>query len=72
MVDPEFLNDISGVVYQPNQFASPTEYTMDDMAAVELECQKRIDTDVLWFRTGYFHSHGTALYQHRAHYFSGR
>lgn len=72
MVSPDFPNEISGVIYQQNQFATPMNYTADDMSAVELECQKRIDSEVLWFRTGGFHSSGTPLYQHGAHYFSGR
>lgn len=71
VVNPDFPNTVSEVVYQQNQFAAPMNYTMEDMSAVELECQKRIDSDVLWFRTGHYHDCGEALYQHGAHYFSG-
>lgn len=67
----KFPNTVAGVVYQEGQFSTPGSFTDADMAAVRMECQERLDREVLWFRTGGFHSTGLALYQHGAHYFSG-
>ncbi len=67
----KFPNTVAGVVYQEGQFSTPGSFTDADMAAVRMECQERLDREVLWFRTGGFHGHGLALYQHGAHYFSG-
>lgn len=73
MEDSSFPNTISGVIYQSGQFTRPSGfYTESDMNAVILECERRIDTQVLWFRTGSYHSYGTPICQHGAHYFSGR
>ena len=73
MEDNRFPETVAGVVYQEGQFAEPSlQFTADDVEAVMLECERRIDTQVLWFRTGGYHSVGQALYQHGAHYFSGR
>ena len=73
MEDDRFPETVAGVVYQEGQFAEPSlQFTADDVEAVMLECERRIDTQVLWFRTGGYHGVGQALYQHGAHYFSGR
>ena len=70
----DFPDTIEGVVYQTGQFATESldTYTEWDLEAVYYEINARIDTDVLYFRTGKFHGHGTPLYQHNAHYFSGK
>lgn len=73
MVDSKFPNTIGGVIYQIGQFTKPSAtYTDSDMEAVILECERRIDTEILWFRTGSYHNVGTPAYQHGAHYFSKR
>lgn len=73
----EFPDTIHDVVYQQGQFSTaiyleriiPTE---SDYEAVEKELIERIDENVLWFRTTKYHIYGEPLYQHGAHYFSGR
>ena len=73
MMDSSFPDTIGGVIYQSGQFTRPaTFYTESDMQAVIEECQRRIDTEILWFRTGTYHNVGTPAYQHGAHYFSKR
>ena len=73
MLDDSFPSTIGGVIYQGGQFCKPSGfYTESDMEAVILECERRIDTQVLWFRTGSYHSYGTPICQHGAHYFSGK
>ena len=68
-----FPDTISGVIYDDGQFATPAAgFESDDMEAVELELYKRLDKDVIYFRTGRFHNIGTRLYQHGGHYFSGK
>jgi hypothetical protein len=67
-----FPNTVKGVIYQNGQFSRPaTKIDNEDMQAVIMECQKRIDTNVLWFRTRRYHNIGDPIYQHGAHYFSG-
>lgn len=71
MVDEKFPSTVGGVIYQSGQFTKPAGYyTEDDMEAVVLECERRIDTEILWFRAGSFHKFGTPAYQHADHYFS--
>lgn len=73
MMDSAFPTTIGGVIYQSGQFTRPSAfYTDSDMQAVIDECEKRIDTEILWFRTGNYHNVGTPAYQHGAHYFSKR
>ena len=67
-----FPNTVCGVLEQEGQFSPASAYDLEDMEAVELELQSRLDHDVLWFRTGSYHNRGTSLFQHGAHYFSGR
>lgn len=73
-VDSEsFPDTLAGVIMQEGQFEEPAGYYTDgDMLAVEKELEARLDEDVLYFRTKEYHKHGTPLYQHGAHYFSGR
>lgn len=71
VIDEKFPSTIGGVIYQSGQFTKPAGYyTEDDMEAVVLECERRIDTEILWFRAGSFHKFGTPAYQHADHYFS--
>lgn len=73
MVDDSFPSTVGGVIYQAGQFTKPsTFYTQSDMDAVILECERRIDTEILWFKTGNYHNIGVPAYQHSAHYFSKR
>lgn len=73
MLDKSFPDTIGGVIYQVGQFTRPaTFYTESDMQAVIDECEKRIDTEILWFRTGNYHNVGVPAYLHGAHYFSKR
>ena len=69
--DDRFPNTLAGVIMQDNQFGDPAGYTEADMAAVQKELGQRLDDTVLWFRTGYYHKYGVAMYQHGDHYFSG-
>jgi hypothetical protein len=67
-----FPDTVYGVIYQSGQFSRPaTKIDNEDMQAVMMECQKRVDTNVLWFRTKQYHKIGDPIYQHGAHYFSG-
>lgn len=71
--DDKFSDTVGGVVYQAGQFTKPAGYYMEsDMEAVIEECERRIDTEILWFRSDSFHTFGTPAYQHGAHYFSKR
>ena len=72
MASEDFPDTVSGVIYQVGQFTTPANfYTADDLEAVEKELGDLLDSEVLYFRTGKYHSHGNKLYQHGAHYFSG-
>lgn len=67
-----FPDNLTDVVTAAGQFTEPaTSYTDSDMDAVKQELGGRLDENVLYFRTGYYHKHGTPAYQHGAHYFSG-
>lgn len=71
--DEAFPNTVGGVIYQSGQFTAPAGYyTESDMQAVIEECERRIDKEILWFRTGTYHNIGVPAYQHGAHYFSKR
>ena len=68
-----FPDTVKGVIFEKSQFTKPSKsYTEDDMLAVELELLKRVDHNVVYFRSGHFHKCGVRLYQHGNHYFSGR
>ena len=71
-----FPNTIREVVYQANQFTSMWNgrvdrcYVKDDIRRlVEEEWENRTNSDVLFFRTGYYGC-GTPLFQVGNHYFS--
>lgn len=74
--DPRFPNYIAGVIYQKNQFwtaGMPTDYSSipDDIyRAIDMECEFQSNTEVLYFRTGRYHSFGTPMFQCGSHYFS--
>lgn len=73
VLSDDFPNTIKGVVYQAGAFATPaSSFCNSDIEAVEAEVQEILDSEVLYFRTGKFHSCGTKKYQHGDHYFSGR
>lgn len=68
-----FPDEVSSVIYEAKQFTKPSAgFTDEDMEAVELELYKRLDRDVVYFRTGRFHDIGKRLYQHGRHFFSGK
>lgn len=70
--DPDFPDTIEGVIYQTGQFAATVYmggYNEDDLEAVCLELNSRIDPNVLYFANDGYHS-GTPAYQHGDHYFS--
>lgn len=74
--NPKFPNYIAGVIYEQNQFwtkGMPTDYDSipaDVYLAIDLELDCQTNTEVLYFRTGNFHSFGTPLFQCGNHYFS--
>lgn len=68
--DPNFPNNVYGVVYQDRQFCKASMYSEECMKAVEMELYERLDYDVLWFRAEKFHNYGVPAYQHGNHYFS--
>ena len=65
-----FGSTVHEVVNQDNQFCNSKYYTEECMQAVELEIYERLDYEILWFRTGSFHTYGEHAYQHGNHYFS--
>lgn len=72
--DPHFPDTIYDVIYQKNQFAGMYGdritrcYVKDELVREELE--NRTDYDVVFFRTGHYHSYGVPKFQVGAHYFS--
>lgn len=71
--DELFPNTIEDVIFSPGQFSSNIEnakYNDSDLEAVGLELIQRLDSDILYFRTEYFHENHKKAYQHGAHYFS--
>ena len=74
--DPRFPNCIAQVIYEPYQFwtkGMPTDYDSipsDIYLAIDLELDCQTDTEVLYFRTGHYHSFGTPLFQCGSHWFS--
>lgn len=69
----DFPDDVYSVINQPNQFVSvhqPGYYDEECMTAVEKECRQRCDYEILYFRTGHYHTFATPAYQHGDHYFS--
>lgn len=68
----KFPDNVTDVITATGQFTEPAaSYTDSDMEAVKQELGGRLDENVLYFRTGDYHKHGTPAYQHGSHYFSG-
>ena len=77
MDDPHFPDTIYDVIYQKNQFAGMYGdritrcYVKDELVQlVREELENRTDYDVVFFRTGHYHSYGVPMFQVGAHYFS--
>lgn len=71
--DERFPDSIEEVIYQPYQYWTkgiPSEIPQACYDAVDSEIEARTNTEVLYFRTGRYHSFGTPVLQHGAHYFS--
>ena len=75
--DPHFPDTIYDVIYQKNQFAGMYGdritrcYVKDELVQlVEEELENRTNEDVVFFRTGHYHSYGVPVLQVGAHYFS--
>ena len=75
--DDGFPNSAHGVVYQKNQFEAMWNGRSDRCSAtdevVELvkeELVNRTDSEVLWFRSGHYHTFGTPVRSVGNHYFS--
>lgn len=75
--DPHFPDTIYDVIYQKNQFAGMYGdritrcYVKDELVQlVREELENRTDYDVVFFRTGHYHSYGVPMFQVGAHYFS--
>lgn len=75
--DPHFPDTIHDVIYQKNQFAGMYGdritrcYVKDELVQlVEEELENRTNDDVVFFRTGHYHSYGVPALQVGAHYFS--
>ena len=75
--DPHFPDTIYDVIYQKNQFAGMYGdritrcYVKDELVQlVREELENRTDYDVVFFRTGHYHSYGVPKFPVGAHYFS--
>lgn len=75
--DPHFPDTIYDVIYQKNQFAGMYGdritrcYVKDELVQlVKEELENRTNEDVVFFRTGHYHSYGIPMFQVGAHYFS--
>ena len=73
-----FDDTVTGVVYAPYQYecvsngrADRCEVRDDIRQLVIEEAANRTNTEVLFFRTLYYHDFGVPLLQEGAHYFSG-
>lgn len=74
--DPHFPDTIYDVIYQKNQFAGMYGdritrcYVKDELVQlVKEELENRTNEDVVFFRTGHYHSYGVPMFQVGAHYF---
>lgn len=72
-----FPDTVYDVIYQPKAFTSMWTsridkcYVRDDIRQLVIEeIQSRTNDEVLFFRTDYYHSYGTELFQVGNHYFS--
>lgn len=77
-VDSEYFPDtVYDVIYQPKAFTSMWTsrvdrcYVRDDIRRLVIEeLESRTNDEVIFFRTDYYHSYGTELFQVGNHYFS--
>ena len=77
-VDHEnFPDTVHDVIYQPKAFTSMWTsrvtrcYVRDDIRQLVIEeLESRTNDEVIFFRTDYYHSYGTELFQVGNHYFS--
>lgn len=74
---PNFHNSITEVINAPNQFSvvdngmiNSISVSEETLEVVKNEIENRTNTEILYFRTGYYHSFATPVLQHNAHYFS--
>lgn len=69
----DFPDTVSEVIHQKGQFVKCKETDIPkeffDLVREEVEC--RTNEQVLWFRTGRYHSWGDPILHEGAHYFSG-
>lgn len=68
-----FPDTIEAVIFAPGQFVKPAStYTDRQLEMAIEEMERRIDSDIIAFRTGCFHSNEKWMdaYVHGAHYFS--
>lgn len=72
-----FPKTVYDVINQPNQYSPVSSGRIwnrtlreDLVKLVEEECMNRTNKDVLFFRTKYYHTFGTPMFQVGAHYFS--
>lgn len=72
-----FPDTVYDVIYQPKAFTSMWTsrvdrcYVRDDIRQLVIEeLESRTNYEVLFFRTDYYHSYGTRLFQVGNHYFS--
>lgn len=75
--DPHFPDTVYDVIYQKNQFSGMYGervkrcYVKDELVQlVREELMSRTDHEVVFFRTGHYHSYGVPMFQVGAHYFS--
>ena len=75
--DPRFPDNVHDVIYQKNQFAGMYGeriercYVKEELVQlVREELENRTNSEVVFFRTGRYHSYGVPLFQVGAHYFS--
>lgn len=80
MVDaPEYPDNVTDVIMRPGTFSvvsngmiwkvTPSEETY---RAIQMELENRISYEIMYFRTGRYHSFGTPWGKWGAHYFSTR
>lgn len=74
---PRFPDNVHDVIYQKNQFAGMYGeriercYVKEELVQlVREELENRTNSEVVFFRTGHYHSYGVPLFQVGAHYFS--
>ena len=72
-----FPNTIEEVIYQKGQFSTASylyssriKPTEEDYQIVLEELENIYNTEVVYFRTGYYHSYGTRLFKHGDYYFN--